>query len=135
MHWLVVIAHPLTDSLCAAWAQRAVAALERAGHSVEIADLAREGFDPVLSEVERRSYYDGPFDARALAITTLGSPWWVDWLVMRRPVRAMLGTALLGTRAPQCRFAMRSFYRCEQVGAARVQSMCNRIEAALARWR
>src|SRR5690349_17044906 len=32
---------------------------------------------------------------RALAVTSLGSPWWVDRLVLRQPVRRVLKTALL----------------------------------------
>jgi NAD(P)H dehydrogenase (quinone) len=196
MHCLVVLAHPLADSLCAALARTAVAALERGGHGVELVDLYHEGFAPALSAAERASYYDGPYarggvepdiarlqsaDAivlvfptwwfslpamlkgwfdrvwapgaaydhaddlgpirarlgrlrHAMAITTLGSPWWVDRLVMRRPVRAVLKTALFGTCAPQCRFEMQSFYRCERLSAQQVQALCARVDARLARW-
>jgi len=196
MHCLVVLAHPLADSLCAALARTAVVALERGGHTVELVDLYREEFAPALSTAERASYYDGPYagggvehdiarlqsaDAivlvfptwwfslpamlkgwfdrvwapgvaydhaddlgpirarlgrlrHALAITTLGSPWWVDRLVMRRPVRAVLKTALLGTCAPQCRFEMQSFYRCERLDAQQVQALCARVDTRLARW-
>lgn len=197
MHCLVVLAHPLADSLCAALARAAVAALERGGHTVELADLYREHYSPVLTETERASYYDGPYasggieleiarlqraDAivlvfptwwfslpamlkgwfdrvwapgvaydhaddlgpirarlgrlrQALAITTLGSPWWVDRIVMRRPVRAVLKTALFGTCAPQCRFAMQSFYGCERLSAAQAKDLCARVDATLAAWR
>jgi len=34
MHCLVVVAHPLSDSLCQAMAQAVVAALRKAGHEV-----------------------------------------------------------------------------------------------------
>ena len=34
---------------------------------------------------------------KALAVTSLGSPWWVDRLVLWQPVKRVLKTALLGT--------------------------------------
>lgn len=45
---LVVICHPVADSLGAAAGERVVAGLRRAGHEVRVLDLYREGFDPVL---------------------------------------------------------------------------------------
>lgn len=45
-----------------------------------------------------------------VAITRLGSPRWVAWLVMRRPVRRILKWGLAGTCAPKAGFAMLSFY-------------------------
>jgi len=71
---------------------------------------------------------------RALAITSLGSPWWVDRLVLRQPVRRVLKTALLGTCAPACRFEMLSLYQAEQLAPAELQSFCSRIRRVLARW-
>ena len=32
-----------------------------------------------------------------LAVTSLGSPWWVDRLVLRQPVKRVLKTAIVGT--------------------------------------
>ena len=49
MHALVVVAHPDTNSLSHAVAQALADGVSGAGHSVEIADLAREGFDPRFS--------------------------------------------------------------------------------------
>ncbi len=46
-----------------------------------------------------------------VAVTTLGSPWWVDRLIMRRPVRRVLKTALVGACAPKARFHMLSLYK------------------------
>jgi len=71
---------------------------------------------------------------RALAITSLGSPWWVDRLVLRQPVRRVLKTALLGTCAPRCRFEMLSLYKAESLGQAEVRSFCARIERAIGKW-
>ncbi len=60
MRVLLVFAHPLGDSLNAAIRDRAVAALARNGHDVDICDLYAEGFDPVLSAAEREAYFDAP---------------------------------------------------------------------------
>lgn len=71
---------------------------------------------------------------RALAVTSLGSPWWVDRLVLRQPVKRVLKTALLGTCAPACRFEMLSLYKAERLTQAQAKSFCSRIERALSRW-
>lgn len=49
MHALVVVAHPDPNSLSHAVAQALADGVSRAGHTVEIADLAKEGFDPRFS--------------------------------------------------------------------------------------
>ena len=71
---------------------------------------------------------------RALAITSLGAPWWVDRLVLRQPVRRVLKTALLGTCAPACKFEMLSLYQAERLAPAQLERFCGRIRRALARW-
>lgn len=71
---------------------------------------------------------------RTLAITTLGSPWWVDRLVLRQPVRRVLQTALLGTCAPRSRFEMLSLHQAERLSAARVEQFRARIGGTLSRW-
>lgn len=196
MKCLVVIAHPLADSLCHTLARSAIAALTAAGHTVEVEDLCAFDFPPALTAAERHSYYAPAFDAtavqaqagrllaaeglvlvfptwwfsfpavlkgwfdrvwapgiaydhasdfgpiqarldrlrHALAITSLGSPWWVDRLVLRQPVRRVLKTALLGTCAPACRFDMLSFYNAERLTDAQVRLFCRRIERTVARW-
>ena len=58
MKILLVFAHPGADSLNAAIRDRAIAALEHAGHSVDLCDLYAEGFDPVLTAAERAAYFD-----------------------------------------------------------------------------
>lgn len=56
MRVLLVACHPLPESYGAALRERAHATLAAAGHEVELLDLYAEGFDPVLSAAERRSY-------------------------------------------------------------------------------
>lgn len=62
-------------------------------------------------------------------ITTLGSPWWVDSLVMRRPVRRVLKTALLGACTKKCCFQMLSFYKCENLSQVQVSKFIKKIQA------
>jgi NAD(P)H dehydrogenase (quinone) len=71
---------------------------------------------------------------KTLAITTLGSPWWVDRLVLWQPVKRVLKTALLGTCAPACQFEMLSLYKAEQLTAAEIDSFCLRIQRGLKKW-
>jgi putative NADPH-quinone reductase len=183
MKCLVVVAHPLSDSLCYSMARSAIETLTAGGHDVQIEDLYQSGFAPALTPNERQSYYSPVFDSaavqsqvarllsaealvlvfptwwfgfpailkgwfdrvwapgvaydhatdlgpikprlhnlkRTLAVTSLGSPWWVDRLLLRQPVKRVLKTALLGTCAPSCRFEMLSLYKAERLTPPQVQ--------------
>ena len=196
MKCLVVIAHPLPDSLCHTLAEATIAALKEVGHEVEIEDLCASAFSPSLTTAERRSYYGSSFDStavqaqierllsaealvlifptwwfgfpavlkgwfdrvwapgiaydhasdlgpirprldhlgRALAVTSLGAPWWVDRLVMWQPVKRILSTALIGTCAPRCRFEMLSLYKAEKLTTTEVHAFCASIRKRLSKW-
>ena len=69
-----------------------------------------------------------------LAVTSLGSPWWVDKFVLRQPVKRVLKTAIVGTCAPKCRFQMLSLYKSEQLSPAQVNQFGARVERALQSW-
>lgn len=69
-----------------------------------------------------------------LAVTTLGSPWWVDRLVMRQPVARVLRTGILRPCAPQARFAMLSLYQAEAMEAGRLARFEARVAQALRAW-
>jgi putative NADPH-quinone reductase len=71
---------------------------------------------------------------RALAVTSLGSPWWVDRLLLRQPVKRVLKTALLGTCAPACQFEMLSLYQAERLSPQEVARFRARLEQRLGRW-
>ena len=71
----------------------------------------------------------------ALVITTLGSPWWVDRLVMRQPVKRVLKTALLGTCAPACTLTMLSLYKAERLTKNQLDVFARRIEKVIALWK
>jgi NAD(P)H dehydrogenase (quinone) len=70
---------------------------------------------------------------RTIAITTLGSPWWVDRLVLRRPVRKVLKRAILGVCAPKSKLEFLSFYGCEKLTEAQVTAMKERVSSAMGR--
>ncbi len=61
-------------------------------------------------------------------ITTLGSPWWVDWLIMRRPVRKALKYGLIGTCTRSCDFKMLSLYSAEALTDQKVGAFIKRIK-------
>ena len=194
MRALVVLAHPLGDSLCAHLARTAVDQLRARGATVDILDLYTEQFQPSLTTEERRLHYATPqpgpeiialqrrlaaadalvlvfptwwfsmpailkgwFDRvwapkfafehgtpirplltslkSCLVLTTLGSPWWIDLLVMRQPVRRVLKTALIGACAPQARFEFLSLHAAETAGQAEVSRFTARMARTIGRLR
>jgi NAD(P)H dehydrogenase (quinone) len=58
MRILVLFAHPCEESFGAALHAKTVETLRKAGHEVDDCDLYAEGFQPVLTAAERRSYHD-----------------------------------------------------------------------------
>jgi putative NADPH-quinone reductase len=63
----VVHCHPLTDSYDHALYLAIIDALRINGHEAIGTDLYREGFDPVMTEAERRSYMGNDYDTSAIA--------------------------------------------------------------------
>jgi NAD(P)H dehydrogenase (quinone) len=64
-----------------------------------------------------------------LAITTMGSPAWVDWLVLHRPLRRILCRAIIGPCAPRARVGWRALYRAEAVRHDRLARFEARLTA------
>mgnify|MGYP000574212999 CR=1 FL=1 len=56
MKYLVIVAHPVEDSLAKRSAYAVEEELSKAGHAVELLDLYKHGFDPVLSEAGLRAF-------------------------------------------------------------------------------
>ena len=192
MRALLVLAHPLSDSLCAHLASEAKKTLEARGATVDLLDLYAEDFQPALTAAERRLHYLTPalvpeilalqqrlaaadtlvlvfptwwfsmpailkgwFDRvwspkfafeqgtpirplltgmkNCLVVTTLGSPWWIDRMVMRQPVKRVLKTGLIFACAPQARFEMLSFHAAEEADAQHVASFVTRWRKAVAK--
>jgi putative NADPH-quinone reductase len=64
---LVVVTHPVPDSLIRAALDRTLRGLERSGAEVRLLDLDAEHFDPVLSLAEVRGHFGQPEDRPDLA--------------------------------------------------------------------
>lgn len=197
MKCLVVSAHPLENSLCAHLTGHVVDTLKNSGHQVVEEDLYAQHFDPVLSAVERGSYYKDSYDIGAIAdqtkrlieaealilvfptwwfsfpailkgwfdrvwgpgiaydhaddfgpikprldnlrsvmvVTTLGAPWWVDYLVMRRPVRKVVKIALLGACARKSSLEYLSLYKSENVEPGKVKRFKEKVSRKLEKLR
>ena len=67
---------------------------------------------------------------KVIALTTLGAPWWSDW-VIGRPLRRVLKTAILGACAPRANLTWISIYRAENLSQARLEQAKVRIRRAL----
>lgn len=66
-----------------------------------------------------------------LVVTTLGSPWWVDRLALRRPLNRILKRALIGVCAPKARFEMLSVYSSLALDERRLTRFQKRIDLAV----
>lgn len=69
---------------------------------------------------------------QVILITTHGGPWWLDWLVQRRPVQKMLRFSVLRLCAPQARLTSLSLYQAEKITAPRLRAFSARISRAIA---
>ena len=66
-----------------------------------------------------------------VAVTTMGSPWWVDWLLLRRPVRRVLKTALIGVCAPQAKLQFKALYKAEYLQPKQIERFKRSIQIAI----
>lgn len=62
MRILLVLAHPLEESFAASVAEMVRQKLIANGHTVDLLDLYREGFDPRLTVSERSRYFEPAYD-------------------------------------------------------------------------
>jgi putative NADPH-quinone reductase len=61
MRVMVTVDHPWERSFCHAILKRVVTVLEEQGHAVDVLDLHKEGFDPVLRASELAGYSQGSY--------------------------------------------------------------------------
>lgn len=66
-----------------------------------------------------------------LVITTLGSPWWVDRLVLRRPLNRILKWAVIRACAANARFEMLSIHSSLALDQRRLDRFATRIDSAV----
>ena len=71
---------------------------------------------------------------KVLVITTLGSPWWVDRLIMRQPVKRVIKMALLGACAKNSKLKFLSLYNSEELNRKSIARFNLRIEKVLNAW-
>lgn len=191
MRFLVVYAHPMADSYQAALHRRVVTTLGDLGHDVDDCDLYAEGFQPALSEIERRRYYDprenrafvekevdrllrceglvlvfptwwygmpailkGYFDrvwlpgvafevahgqlrpllrniTRFAVVTTYGSPWWLNKIVLGDPNRRVLMRGIRTALSPRVKTHWLAQYDMDHLSQARRERFLARVSAAM----
>jgi putative NADPH-quinone reductase len=68
-----------------------------------------------------------------LAITTMGAPRWVDWLVLRRPLARTLRWGIVRPCAPGARVTWMPLYRAEGVTPTRLAAFEARLASCLGR--
>ncbi|WP_415894868.1 NAD(P)H-dependent oxidoreductase [Neptuniibacter sp. PT34_22] len=68
MKCLVVLTHPLKDSLCHHFCDETVKHLTEKGYEITLLNLYESDFEPALKEAERKSYYADQFDDSRLKI-------------------------------------------------------------------
>jgi NAD(P)H dehydrogenase (quinone) len=85
MKILLVFCHPDPESYGATLAQVARTSLEEAGHEVHLTDLYAEGFDPVFSLEEKKSYLPNTAYNLSLVQSHVDSLQWADGLVVCYP--------------------------------------------------
>lgn len=83
------------------------------------------GFGPMLPRLNGLQ--------EVLAVTTMGAPGWIDWLVLRRPVRRILRLAILKPCAPRARLTWRALYRAEAVAKPHLASLESRLATDITR--
>lgn len=70
---------------------------------------------------------------QVLAVTTLGAPRWIDWLVLRQPLKRILRLAIVRPCAPQARVTWRALHSAEAVDPPRLVRFEARLTADIQR--
>lgn len=89
----VILCHPDEDSFCASVARRYCTTVDEAGQEVELRDLYRLGFDPVLKSLERPTHPD--FTLSDDVAAELGAISGADIFVLVYPIWFGLPPAML----------------------------------------
>jgi NAD(P)H dehydrogenase (quinone) len=83
------------------------------------------GFGPMLPRLTQLQ--------EVLAVTTMGAPGWVDWLVLRQPLRRILRLSILKPCAPKARLTWRALYQAEVLAEPRIARLEARLGADIKR--
>lgn len=71
---------------------------------------------------------------KVLVVTSLGSPWWVDRLLMWQPVKRIMKYALLGTCAKNSKLNFLSLYGSEKISDSKRERFVRKIDKVLIGW-
>ena len=72
---------------------------------------------------------------KVLVVTTLGSPWWVDRLIMWQPVKRVVKMALLGACTKKSKLKFLTLYNCEKLDEQKITAFMSRIGKVLSTWK
>jgi putative NADPH-quinone reductase len=165
MHILIVFAHPLDDSYGAALRDIIVQTLKARGHVVDLCELYKEQFDPVLSAQERRIYKDTSANFKAVSdhvqrlrqaegvifvfpkpllgsirlfgvVTTTGAPAWFTRFYMGNPSRKVLMRGLARLlAAPRAERFWLALYGMENANIEKRSSFIEQVKSRISRIR
>lgn len=68
-----------------------------------------------------------------LVVTTMGAPAWIDWLILRRPLKRILRLAILKPCAPTARLHWHVLYSAEAVAEPRIAGLEARLSHDISR--
>jgi putative NADPH-quinone reductase len=60
-------------------------------------------------------------------ITILGAAWWVDFFILRQPIKKVLKYALVGACTKKCHFQMLSMYKSEKLSEEKLARFVHKI--------
>lgn len=83
---LIVYAHPVPTSFCAALLDTVTSSLTNAGHELRVTDLYGENFQPVLSRADREAYLENPDQLIAQVPEHVANLGWAEALIFVFPI-------------------------------------------------
>ncbi len=72
---------------------------------------------------------------KVLVVTSLGTPWWVDWLIMRRPIKKLIKYSLLSTCAKNAKLEFLTIYNSENIDEKKLKQFTYKIDTILDTWK
>jgi NAD(P)H dehydrogenase (quinone) len=83
------------------------------------------GFGPMLPRLQNLQ--------AVLAVTTMGAPAWIDWLVLRQPLKRILRLAIVKPCAPKARVTWRVLHSAEAIAEPRIAEFETTLAADIQR--
>lgn len=70
---------------------------------------------------------------RTIIVTTLGSPWWIDWLLLWRPLRSIIKWGIIRPCAPRSSLNFLALYSAENAEPRRITDFARKLTKVLSR--